>query len=163
MGIAAAVIALLSPYLAEAGKSIAGKAGDVALEGVKALHEAIRRKFTDDGDDFARQTLERVEAQPESETRKQSLAEVLDEKVKADPDFAGELRRLLENVPGVHVHLRADVEEFDVTDAEIQIIKLMEGVDASIDAELEAKDIRGEKFKAQNVTVTRKTESDDVP
>jgi len=158
--IAAAVIALLSPYLAQAGKSIADKAGDAALEGVKALHEAIRHKFG--GDDFARETLERAEAQPESEARKQSLAEVLDEKVKADPDFARELEELLKKVPGVRVRLVGNVEEIDVKDAELQIIKLVEGVDASIDAEFTGKAIRGDKVRIQNVTVTTKNESDDT-
>jgi len=159
MGIAAAVIALLSPYLAEAGKSIANKAGDATLEGVKALHDAIRRRFR--GDDFASKTLDRAEEQPESEARKQSLAEVLDEMVKADPAFARELEELLKNVPGVHVRLVGNVEEIDVKDAELQIVKLVEGVDASIDAEFKGKSIRGDRVRIQNVTVTTKSESDD--
>ena len=160
MGIAEAVIAVLAPYLAVAGKSVAEKAGDAVVEGVKAVHEAIRRKFSKD--DYARRTLERAEEQPENETRKQSLAEVLDEQVKADPDFARELRELLAKVPGVQIRLVGDVEDFDVKEYELQNVSLVEGVDASIDAQFTGKRVRADKARIQNVTITSKTEGDDT-
>jgi len=94
--IATAAAALLAPYLAKAGEAAAKKAGEAAWEKVEALYQAIRRKFAADKDDYAQKTLERLEAQPTTETRQTALADVLAEKAQADPEFAQELARLVQ-------------------------------------------------------------------
>ena len=94
--IATAAAALLAPYLAKAGEAAAKKAGEAAWEKVEALYQAIRRKFAADKDDYAQKTLERLEAQPTTETRQTALADVLAEKAQADPGFAQELARLVQ-------------------------------------------------------------------
>ena len=69
-------VVLLAPYLTEAGKAVAKEAGEAAFNQVGALVSVIRRKFSSDKDTYAQQTLERLEQQPESEVRRQTLAEV---------------------------------------------------------------------------------------
>lgn len=100
MEIAAAAVALLAPYLAEAGKSIAGKAGDAAAAGIAALHERLRHRFRDDDDAYAQQSLTRLEEEPADERRQRALADVLAEKAEADAAFAEELRELVGTASG---------------------------------------------------------------
>ena len=94
--IATAAAAMLAPYLSEAGKAAAKKAGEKAWEKVAGLYQAIRRKFAADKDDYAQKTMERLEAQPTAEARQVALADVLAEKAQTDPAFAQELARLVQ-------------------------------------------------------------------
>jgi hypothetical protein len=94
--LAAAAVSIVAPYLAEAGKAAAKKAGEAAVSRVEAVLGAIKAKFQADQDEFAEQTLARLEAQPEAEGRRGSLADVVAEKAAADPAFAQELERQVE-------------------------------------------------------------------
>jgi hypothetical protein len=93
--LATMAVTLIAPYLTEAGKAAAAKAGEAAGQQVDAILSAIRRRFVSDGDTYAQQTLERLEQQPEAEGRKRALADVVAEKA-ADPSFAKELAELLQ-------------------------------------------------------------------
>jgi hypothetical protein len=91
--VAASAIAILGPYLAKAGESFAEKAGETLAEKAGALYRAIKDKFKSDSD--AEQTINLVEAKPDSKPRLATLEEVLTEKMKEDPDFATTVNRLV--------------------------------------------------------------------
>jgi hypothetical protein len=80
-------VSIVAPYLTEAGKAAATTIGEAASAQVETLLATIRRKFGTDQDAYAGQTLARLEQQPESESRKRALADVVAEKAEADPAF----------------------------------------------------------------------------
>lgn len=92
--IAAGAVAILTPYLAEAGKGFAKKAGESLAEKAGGLYEAIKAKFK--GDPDAEQALSLVEAKPESQGRQMALQELLVERMNADSGFAGVVADLVE-------------------------------------------------------------------
>jgi hypothetical protein len=71
-----------------------GKAGEGAWATLGRIAETIRAKFR--GDPETTETLERLEAKPDSQARTAELAEVLQPRLQADPGFAAELARLVE-------------------------------------------------------------------
>ena len=87
----------LIPYLAKAGEEVAKKAGDASWERLKALYQDIHNRFSLDKDDYAQQTLKRLEEKPSEESRQRALSDILTEKAEADPKFAEELRQLTQN------------------------------------------------------------------
>lgn len=95
--IVTSAVALLAPYLAKAGEEVAKKAGEASWEKMKALYQAIRTKFSADKDDYAQQTLKRLEDKPSEESRQRALADILTEKAEADPEFGQELKRLVQD------------------------------------------------------------------
>lgn len=92
--IGASVIAILTPYLAEAGKEFAKKAGEDLGGKAAELFQALKGKFAGDSD--AEQTLALLETKPESTARQSALQEVLAEKMQVDPDFAATMERLVQ-------------------------------------------------------------------
>ena len=96
MTLAAAAVAIAAPYLSEAGKAAAKKAGEAVGNQVEAVVKAIRQKFEADQDDYGKQTLARLEQQPEAEGRRRALTDVVAEKAEADSAFAQELMGLVE-------------------------------------------------------------------
>ena len=96
MTLAAAAVTIAAPYFGEAGKAAAKKAGEAAVAQVEALVGAIRQKFGANKDDYAEQTLARLEQQPEAEGRRRALTDLVAEKAEADPAFAQELTNLVE-------------------------------------------------------------------
>jgi hypothetical protein len=92
---ASAAVMLLAPYLAKFGESFAARAGEAALDGTKALFGAIRRKFSQDNDPYAQQTLDRLAQQPDDEGRQAALRSVLEEKANEDRAFAEQLLELV--------------------------------------------------------------------
>lgn len=91
--IAIAATGLLGPYLAKASEAFAKQAGEIMMEKVGALYQAIKQKFQ--GDDYAEKTLARVEQKPDSETRMATLQEVLTEKLEEDEAFSKLLQQLI--------------------------------------------------------------------
>ena len=147
MEVAAAVVAFLAPYLAEAGKSFAGKAGDAAFEGAKSLVAAIRRKFAGDDDKVAQQTLDRVIEEPGDENWTQMLTLVLQTKAAADPAFAQELVELLEGAGGPKIKL--DLRMRNVKAAghvSGQDVRVAQGVNADIDSRASVEDVEAGSF-----------------
>jgi hypothetical protein len=92
--IAAGAIAVLAPYLAEAGKGFAQKAGESFAEKAGSLYGIVKAKFAGDSD--AQQALAVFESKPESPGRVMALKEVLTEKLNGDPDFAAAVNELVE-------------------------------------------------------------------
>jgi hypothetical protein len=80
----------------QALEAAGGKAGEGAWAGLRRLAETIRRRFA--GDQEVTETLDRLEAKPESPARGAELAEVLEPRLHADPGFVAELARLVEQV-----------------------------------------------------------------
>jgi hypothetical protein len=92
--IATSAVTLLVPYLVKGGESIAEKAGEAVWEKLTTLYQAIRNKLNSDKDDFAQQSLARLEQKPDLEARQRSLVDVLTEKIESDAEFAKLLSRL---------------------------------------------------------------------
>jgi len=92
---ASAAVALLAPYLAEAGTAAASRAGEAAVDGAKALLAMLRRRFSGDKDEYAQQTLTRLEEKPDDQARQAALQGVLAEKAEEDRSFRTELERLV--------------------------------------------------------------------
>jgi hypothetical protein len=77
----------------KAAESLSGEAGKEVWGGLRRLYEAVRSKFASDpeGEDV----LQRVEAKPDSEGRTKELAEVLENRMEADTEFADHLAGLI--------------------------------------------------------------------
>jgi hypothetical protein len=91
-----ATIALtVAGLLAKKALETAGdKAGEGAWAALGRIADAVRARFG--GDREVTETLGRLEARPTSQGRTQELAEVLQDRLVADPDFAAELAGLVE-------------------------------------------------------------------
>ena len=95
--IVTSVVTLLAPYLAKGGEEFAKKGGDATWEIMKALYQAIYNKFSADKDDYAQQTLKRLEEKPLELTRQRALIDIVVEKAEADTEFARKLTHLLQD------------------------------------------------------------------
>jgi hypothetical protein len=89
--VALTVAGLLAKKALEAAS---GKAGEGAWAALGRIADAVRTRFRADPE--ITEILERLEARPTSEGRTQELAEVLQERLVAEPSFAAELARLVE-------------------------------------------------------------------
>lgn len=77
-------------------------------EGVlRRLVELVKGRLSEAGDEQACRALERVEDAPDSLSRVEALAHVLEERVKVDPEFHRELDALVKEAQGDGV----DVED----------------------------------------------------
>jgi len=98
--IATSAVSLLVPYLADLGKSLAKEIGKDVSEHVKSkvkvLYETIKNKFT--GNDYASETLKRLEEIPEDRSRQDTMASVLKEIIPDDPQFQKMLDQLLSEI-----------------------------------------------------------------
>jgi hypothetical protein len=73
-----------------------GKAGEGAWAALAYIRDAIWARFR--GDPEVTETLERLEAKPESQARAAELAEVLQPRLEGDPQLVAQLTRLVEEV-----------------------------------------------------------------
>jgi hypothetical protein len=71
-----------------------GKAGEAGWAALGRIREAIWSKFR--GDSEVTETLDRLEAKPDSQARTAEVAEVLQPRLEADPQLVAELTRLVE-------------------------------------------------------------------
>jgi hypothetical protein len=101
--LAAAAVAVLSPYLAQAGGAVAAKAGEGAAALIGDLYRLVRRKFDDDPDREGRAALRALEDEPAVESIQNTFIGVLAAKANDDPQFAqelaGSLRRVTQGEP----------------------------------------------------------------
>jgi len=88
--IAIAAATLVAKWAAEA---IVGEAAKSAWASLTKIYNAVKDKFA--GDQESTEVLDRLEQKPDSQGRVTELAEVLDKRVKADPNFAKELASLV--------------------------------------------------------------------
>ncbi len=98
MEIAAAVVAVLSPYLAQTGGILATKAGEGVAALIGDLYDLVRAKFADDPDAAAGGALQDLAKHPADEPSQKALEAVLADKAAADPAFAEELARALQRI-----------------------------------------------------------------
>lgn len=92
------LLAPLTPFLTKAGEKVAEKIGEAGFEKAKSLYSAIRDKFASDEDEYALQTLRKLEEQPENEGRKAALIGVLAGKADDDAGFAQQLERIVQEI-----------------------------------------------------------------
>jgi hypothetical protein len=96
--IAASVVALLSPYLAQASGALVLKASEGVAVLVGDLYDLVRGKFDSDPDSAARGALHDLEKHPSDMSKQSALEDVLSGKAKADPKFAGDLAAALHRI-----------------------------------------------------------------
>ena len=78
----------------QALEAASGEAGKTAWHALGRIAKAIRGWFASDRE--ATETLDRLEAKPESQARTAELAEVLTPRLEADPRLVAELTRLVD-------------------------------------------------------------------
>lgn len=99
--IATGAVAVLTPYLLEAGKGFANKAGAKLSEKAGEIYRLIKDKFK--GDEDAEGALSMTESKPESKARQTTLQEVLIEKLSRDDNFAAALNKLLDEAKAADI------------------------------------------------------------
>jgi len=95
--IAATAVAALTPYLKKAAEDFAGKAGELALEKVKALFQTLKDKFSADG--YMQGTLERFEKDPDKFAP--AVQQVIEEAAAEDDSFARDVETLVQEIEAV--------------------------------------------------------------
>ena len=88
--------AIAAPFVAKGAEAFSKSAGDKLGAKVGELCQAVINKFKGDSD--AEETLALAQKKPDSKGRQSALEEVLAEKLEADPDFADELQKLVDEV-----------------------------------------------------------------
>jgi hypothetical protein len=78
----------------QALEAAGGEAGKTAWQALGRIAQTIRGWFA--GDQEVTETLDRLEAKPESQARSAELAEVLTPRLAADPRLVAELTRLVD-------------------------------------------------------------------
>jgi hypothetical protein len=95
--LATSAIALLVPYLTKAGSAMMERIGKDVAEAVstrvESVYESIKRRLG--GDDYAAQSLKRLEEKPEEEERQAALKGVLKEMLVKDTEFQTVMERLV--------------------------------------------------------------------
>jgi hypothetical protein len=132
VGLAAKAIQVITPYVKKGFEKFAGDVGEAAAKKVKGLFDTIKKRLA--GDNFASETLERFEKEPEE--YKNYAQKVIKEKIESDKNFEKELDGLLKEIPVVEI---------------IQKVKIVEGKQIGFKAK---------KVKGGKVTVTQ--ESDKI-
>lgn len=90
-----AAVDLLVIYHTSAGGPITQELGKSGWVKLNALQQAIQHRFVNDGDEYALQSLQRLEQKPRVIERQAALIGVLNDKVPGDPTFMRELSRLV--------------------------------------------------------------------
>lgn len=97
---AVTLLAPVLPFIVKSGEKFAEKIGEASYNKVRALYESIRNKFDSDQDQYALQSLQRLEEQPADESRQAVVASVINEKAQTDLKFADELERRIREAKG---------------------------------------------------------------
>lgn len=88
--------AIAAPFVAKGAEAFSKSAGDKLGGKVGELCQAVVNKFKGDSD--AEETLALAQKKPDSKGRQSALEEVLAEKLEADPDFASNVQRLVDEL-----------------------------------------------------------------
>ena len=88
--------AIAAPFVAKGAEAFSSAAGEKLGAKVGDLCQAVVNKFKGDSD--AEENLALAQKKPDSKGRQSALEEVLAEKLEADPDFADELQKLVDEV-----------------------------------------------------------------
>jgi hypothetical protein len=92
--IAAGAVALLAPFVRQAGEEFAGEAGKVVWEKTRTLLSRLKTRLA--GDRVAAQTVERFQRDPDIAT--DDMQSVLEERLASDPRLLKEIGELLAEV-----------------------------------------------------------------
>ena len=93
---AVSLAALAAPLLAKGAEAFTKAAGEKLGGKMVDFCQAVVDKFK--GDAYAEQTLARAKEMPESEERIDMLSGILAEKMKEDPGFAEDVKKLLDEM-----------------------------------------------------------------
>lgn len=85
-----------APFLAKGAEAFSKGAGEKLGAKVGELCQAVIDKFR--GDTDAEGTLALAQKRPDSKGQQNALEEILAEKLKADPDFASNVQRLVDEL-----------------------------------------------------------------
>jgi hypothetical protein len=91
--VGAVVAALLTKAAEKGGENLA----DAAKAAVGRLVGWLRDRFTQTGDEKGSQALAWAEGAPDSPSRLRDLAEVVDRRATADPEFKSQLQQLVDD------------------------------------------------------------------
>jgi hypothetical protein len=94
--LATSAVAVLAPYLAEAGKEFAKEAGKTAAGKIEALYTALKNRFKKKSS--GKEALSDLEANPDNEDAKAALRLQLTKQMSGDPTFADSLRQILAEI-----------------------------------------------------------------
>lgn len=94
--LAAQAVAVLSPYLVEAGKKVAGNVGEAAWKQAVTLYQSIKTRLAGHP---ASEALEDLAQAPEDEDIQATLRVALKKLLEKDTTFARELAGLLPTAP----------------------------------------------------------------
>ena len=100
------VVSVLMPYVAKGAKEFISMAGEAGYQKAKGLFEKIKAKWA--GDEEGSTTLQRFEEKPER--YKPVLEDILREKLAKDPELAGELSRMLQEM-GPTLRIVQEIDE----------------------------------------------------
>ena len=93
MTVGAVVAALLTKAAEKGGENLA----DAAKAAIGRLVGWLRDRFTHTGDEEGSQALAWAEGAPDSPSRVRALAEVVDRRAKADPEFRSQVQNLVDD------------------------------------------------------------------
>jgi hypothetical protein len=94
--LASSILAVLTPYLAQAGKEFAKEIGKMSVEKIGALYQVIKAHFQ--SRPAAVEALTDMEETPDDEDAQAALLLQLKKQMEADPAFADTLRQLVEEI-----------------------------------------------------------------
>ena len=130
--------ALAAPFVIKGAEAFTNAAGEKLGGKVGELCQAVINKIKGDSD--AENTLALAQKKPESKGLQSAVEEVLAEKIKADPDFAEDIRKLVDEVQNEHESARTT---FDLRGQTVHgnqtIIDTVQGSVNIVDSEREAK------------------------
>jgi hypothetical protein len=94
--LAATAVAVLAPYLAEAGKEFAKEAGKKAASKIGALHQTLKTRFKNKP--AAKEALADLKANPDNPDAQAALRRQLTKQLNSDPTLKDTLRKLLDDI-----------------------------------------------------------------
>ena len=92
--IATAAITVLAPYVKDAARELVKTVGELAVEKAKGLLSWLKERLA--GDPAAAKDLSRFETDPDK--FEAGLQSTLEEKAQAEPDFAAELKKRIDEI-----------------------------------------------------------------
>jgi hypothetical protein len=92
--LASAALTILTPFAKDAGKELVKTVGEIAVGKAKDLFAWLKQRFA--SDPVAAKDLSRFEADPDK--FEPSLESTIKEKAQEDPEFAGELKRRIDEI-----------------------------------------------------------------
>jgi hypothetical protein len=142
IGIGAKVVEKLMPYVTEGAEKLTQAVGEAAVGKLESLLQTLKSRFG--GDKEVTGQIERFEKKPE--IYKATLADILQEKLEQDKNFAQEIDKLLKDIPNLNVEIKLNEAEKDVTGVEVENFR-KGNVNVDIDIKTAKGSVTGGKIK----------------